>query len=196
MNNLKKDKYRILIAALSILSIIYTYFYYHNVFEEFKPGVLINFLACVLFIAYVLVLYTKQKAAIIIPIILGMMVLAPFNQYKIFDLNYILLVVFCVVSIINVLKGNPSKTFIIIAMAIFYYGTISYDEYNMLDGMQGLSIAIILYVLKYDIPAILQKPLQEMSAEQELGMLKTKLELKLISEEEYQEQRAKIINNI
>ena len=59
-------------------------------------------------------------------------------------------------------------------------------------------VAILLFFLNNRIPAILpkSKKTEKLSPEQALILIKDKLELGIITEEEYQAQRAEIINNL
>ena len=125
---------------------------------------------------------------------------------------------------ISALKGLSNKIFIIIptalSIALSFLSLISLSsssEFYAREGMTlylftnpasiiasiTLNIALLLFGLKNRIPAILtvspekeKKNAEKMSPEQALRLLNDKLELGMITKEEYQSQRAEIINNL
>lgn len=139
----------------------------------------------------------------------------------IFDIAFI---ISCVLSTISALKGLTKKLFVLISMGIGVIGglisLISAFSFAREWVMFGLYIplivafagrisAILLYIalgffcIKYKIPAILavspekeKKTSENMSPEQALKVLKDKLKLGMITEEEYQTQRTEIISKL
>lgn len=133
-------------------------------------------------------------------------------------------IISCILSTISALKGLTKKVFVLISMSIGVIGEIislisafSFVRYcGMLGGyimligtFAEIISAILLYItlgffsIKYKIPAILaispekeKKTSENMSPEQALKLLNDKLELGMITEEEYQTQRADIISKL
>lgn len=139
----------------------------------------------------------------------------------IFDIAFI---ISCVLSTISALKGLTKKLFVLISMGIGVIGGLislisafSFARYWVRSGKYITLIgtfaeiisAILLYIalgffsIKYKIPAILtitsekeKKTSENISPEQALKILKDKLELGMITEEEYQTQRTEIISKL
>lgn len=135
--------------------------------------------------------------------------------YFVFDL----IIFFCLIlSIISTLNGINKKAPIIISMSgCLLYAILSsidifanIEHFTYLDiftstftfiGKISLYTALLLFSFKNKIPSILslQKEkarFKKMEPEQSLKLLKDKLELGTISEEEYQLQRAEIISKL
>lgn len=133
-------------------------------------------------------------------------------------------IVFGILATISALKGMSNKVLIIIALAIGVLGEL-YSLINVFQALdfyleEGLYlylftwpigiigaiciyVALFLFCTKNKIPTILkispekeQKNSEKMSPEQALRTLKDKLELGMITEEEYQTQRAEIISKL
>lgn len=129
-----------------------------------------------------------------------------------------------VLAVISALKGFNKKIFIIIAMAVcllyealslisifssMYYH-IEKSRYLYLFtspmsiiGSITLIVALLLFALKNKIPSVLalspekeKARAEKMNPEQALKLLKDKLDLDMITEEEYQAQRADIISKL
>ena len=125
---------------------------------------------------------------------------------------------------ISALKGLSNKTFIIIPTVaglalnlLSLIGTFSNFSYYISFGMflyvftvpasiicaSALYVALLIFGLKNRIPTILsvspeeeKKNAEKLSPEQALRILKDKLELGMITEEDYQAQRADIISKL
>lgn len=133
-------------------------------------------------------------------------------------------IISCVLSTISALRGLKNKLPVLISTSIGVIGglILLISEFSVIGDYVGtgeyitligtfadLISSILLYValgffgIKYKIPAILTiSPEKEesksgnMSPEQALRILKEKLELEMITEEEYQVQRAEIISKL
>lgn len=144
----------------------------------------------------------------------------------IFDLLYfifeIALMVSFIVVLLDALKGMTNKKLITIVMLIgivseiphilmFFSNLVRYisnQRYLYLFtvpmsilGYIGFYISLLLFGVKNKIPALVisssvKKADSKISPEQSLKLLKDKLELGMITEEEYQTQRAEIISKL
>lgn len=138
-------------------------------------------------------------------------------------MNLITMVTFTLATI-SALKGLSNKVFIIIPTALslalsalslvslfstfelfarWGYTLYLFTEPVGIIASVTFNIALLLFGLKNRIPAILavspekeKKNAEKMSPEQALRLLNDKLELGMITKEEYQSQRAEIINNL
>lgn len=131
----------------------------------------------------------------------------------------LLVIVSFALATINALKGFSQKKCLIIAVScgllgeivsfisfICYAGTYISDELYLylftwplsIIGFSALYIALLLFVLKNNISVMVMKEKNTvtMSPEQSLRYLKEKLDLCMITEEEYQAQRADIIDKL
>lgn len=131
----------------------------------------------------------------------------------------LLIVVSFTLAAVNALKGFPKKIFIVIAVAcgllnevvslvsfIRYAGEYISDGLYLylitwpfsIIGFSTLYVALLLFVLKNNIPVPVKKEqsTEKLSPEQSLRYLKEKLDLGMITEEEYQAQRADIISKL
>lgn len=136
----------------------------------------------------------------------------------------LLILVACIFAIISALKGLNNKLFVIIAMLLFLLREVffiidffSIIEYYIEDSMYFyvftsplstigstlLYISLLLFSVKNRIPSIIvlspekeKSRVEKMDPEQALKLLKDKLELGMITEEEYQEQRADVISKL
>ena len=125
---------------------------------------------------------------------------------------------------ISALKGLSNKIFIVIPTVVglvlnllSLIGTFNIFSYYIRDGMflyiftvpasiiasSALYVALLIFGLKNRIPTILsvspeeeKKNAEKMTPEQALKILKDKFELGMITEEEYQTQRAEIISKL
>ncbi len=130
----------------------------------------------------------------------------------------------CVLAVISTLKGFNKKLFVIIPMSLcllcnalsiicFLGGMEYYIEKSMylyvftspLDiiGSTLLYISLLLFGVKNKIPSIIalspekeRARAEKMNPEQSLKLLKDKFDLGMITEEEYQAQRAEIISKL
>lgn len=135
--------------------------------------------------------------------------------------NLITIITFTLATI-SALKGLSNKIFIIIPTALSialsllslmrlsynsdFYARITLSLFTNLASIIAsitLNTSLLLFGLKNRIPAILavspekeKKKVEKMSPEQALRLLNDKLELGMITKEEYQSQRAEIINNL
>lgn len=132
-------------------------------------------------------------------------------------------IISCILSTISALKGLKKKLFVLIFMGIGVLDELisltrafSFIGYYVSSGyitsiflFARIISAMLLYIdlgffgIKFKIPAILAiSPEKEkitpenVSPEQALMALKNKLELSMITEEEYQKQRAEIISKL
>ena len=272
MNSKVKFKLKTPFIFLSIIALVfrmisslgsfvnYDYIKYHYemnvVFPSFGSLIyLIIYLApIVLFLIYALKLYKKIKVTICMPIVFGLIALAPiynffidfmaicnniasmqhgFNTDVLFGVLLVIIVVFIrmlfiavplVVATISALKGFSKKSFTIIAFVIVLLNRafsilsiVSTVEYYLESefyihlitvpcGFLGavlFYIALFLFAMSLRKPTILmsspkqnKKCIKKMSPEQDLIMLKDRFDFGIISEEEYQSQRAEIINKL
>lgn len=179
----------------------------------------------ILLVLYLTKYYNKRKHPIMIPIIIGLLALYPlierlarflfFNEYGFNLLLDLLFIISCILAIISALKGMTKKMYIIISMligmlcaimsfetGISWYGT-RYLFYFILEpiGNIGIYMALLLFGIKNTIPAIItslsgKESSEESSPEYTLSLLKDKLDLGIITEDEYKTQRADIINKL
>lgn len=148
-----------------------------------------------------------------------------YHGYFLFYCILNLAIIVCsVLAVISALKGFNKKIFIIIAMAvcllyealsfISVFSSMYYDieksRYLYLFtspmsiiGSITLYVALLLFALKNKIPSVLalspekeKARAEKMNPEQALKLLKDKLDLDMITEEEYQAQRADIISKL
>jgi uncharacterized membrane protein len=136
----------------------------------------------------------------------------------------LLIIVPFVLATISALKGLSKKSFTIIAFvisllvcAISIIATLSNIGYYLRSecyicavaypcsilGTTFLYISLFLFAINNRIPTILtpspeheKKTAEKMSPEQSLRLLKDKLDFGMITEEEYQAQRAEIISKL
>lgn len=136
----------------------------------------------------------------------------------------LLVFVACILALINALKGFNKKGFIIIAMSVcllyeaeslirFFSSMYNYIEFSRylylfiwpmsIVGQSSLYIALLLFGLKNKIPSVIsllpereKARAEKMNPEQALKLLKDKLDLDMITEEEYQAQRTEIISKL
>lgn len=144
--------------------------------------------------------------------------------YEIYRILGLVMPVCSIIAIISAFKGFSKKTFIIISMSVFLlYRTLYLLEafvgmQNFIEnarylyvftipmeiiGKFALYVSLLLFGLKNRIPAIRamspeqeKKNSEKMSPEQALRQLNDKLEFGMITEEEYQTQRAEIISKL
>lgn len=142
----------------------------------------------------------------------------PYELYRILDL----LILACVIpAVISALKGFNKKTFVIFLLSVcllyeilalremVFFIRIFYIPENLylyvftslfsVIGPILLYTALLLFCLKSKIPSIIsssKKEKAELTPEQALKLLKDKLDLDMITEEEYQAQRAEIISKL
>lgn len=130
----------------------------------------------------------------------------------------------CVLAVISALKGFNKKLFIIIPMSLcllynglsiiwsfsimnFYIENSMYlyvfTSYFSIIGSTLLYISLLLFGVKNKIPSIIalspekeRARAEKMNPEQALKLLKDKLDFGMITEEEYQAQRAEIISKL
>lgn len=130
----------------------------------------------------------------------------------------------CVLAVISALKGFNKKLFIIIPMSLcllynglsiiwsfsimnFYIENSMYlyvfTSYFSIIGSTLLYISLLLFGVKNKIPSIIalspekeRARAEKMNPEQALKLLKDKLDFGMITEEEYQVQRAEIISKL
>lgn len=144
--------------------------------------------------------------------------------YGIWLIIGLLIFLACILAVISALKGFNNKPFVIIPMSLcLLYNALSiisvfsimdyYIEDSMylyvftsplnIIGSTLLYISLLLFGVKNKIPSIIalspekeRARAEKMDPEQALKLLKDKLELDIITEEEYQAQRADIISRL
>lgn len=175
----------------------------------------------ILLVVYMLKFHDKLKYPVMVPIIFGLIVLYSLISF-ILPLGFrsrgflkLIFVISCIVAVINILKGMQNKIYVIVAMSL---GLLSeafnleiigwYIRERMMFpyvcealGAICLYVALLLFAIKHKLPSIIiSKPknnyVDKSSPEQSLKLLKDKLELGVITEEEYQVQRADIISKL
>lgn len=205
------------IALVSILLNGLKYFipFRYNGFIQRITDMLIDVLPCVMFVVYVCFLKQKAKGKNIVPLVLFLISARCFMnavEYSSYSSNvmaviYWIMFAFFVVSIISILKDFHQNIFPTIAVALnlfisiyfsinalsIRYGVPSYSAKIFLMSVENgrnfgqlfLCLALILYFInkKSDNEAKLLKLLKNFYS-------------KKISEEEYQKERAKIINEL
>ena len=141
-----------------------------------------------------------------------------FSSYLDLLVDLLIIVPFTFATI-SALKGFSNKIYVVIAVscgllreAIPFISFIRYAGEYISDGVylylftwplsiigfSALYIAILLFVLKNNISSTKKKEesTEKMSIEQSLRYLKEKLDLDMITEEEYKAKRAEIINKL
>lgn len=146
------------------------------------------------------------------------------GSYSIWLIIDLLIFGACVLAVVSALKGFNKKLFIIIPMSLcLLYNALSiisffsimdyYIEDSMylyvftsplsIIGSTLLYISLLLFGVKNKIPSIIalspekeRARAEKMNPEQALKLLKDKLDLGMITEEEYQAQRAEIISKL
>ena len=187
---------------------------------------LVDIIPCVLLVLYIIKFYKKTKAKKIMPIIFGVFILSELlsiiqsivQQFSYDTLYYIFVLAKIItfsLATISASKGFFKKIFPIIALCIGMVEWIyhAYEAINwyladsiifllFMDLMGpiaflSLFIALLLFILNKETPPILEtENAKEVYPEQALKILKDKFELGIITEEEYQAQRADIISKL
>lgn len=222
-------KWGLAIKILSVVSLGFLALYYFILIGVYKVSaiylitydisVLIELAIYILFAIYVFVFYNKQKGAILFPIVFGL--IAFYNLYGFiynalnspYAIGYylptaIIAVAYILVTIIS-LKGFPSIkiTVILILLGIcadvFAFLLMPGIFENILCTISRivLYVALLLLVLKCQIPAIISTPIKNnhsntISTQQALKSLQDKFISGTITEEEYKKQRADIISKL
>lgn len=184
---------------------------------------LIRLVPCVLMVIFILKSYRKVKVKLLIPIILGFIAISPAfywisgYRYSIIDIFLgLATAIFFGLATYSSLKGFDKKIFLIIACAVgllqeafsiaaYIEYFLEYLEYKLylyilspiisIVGVTALYAALLLFGLKCKMSAIIRISSKN-SEEVSLNVLKEKLDLGMITEEEYQEKRATIIGNL
>ena len=175
----------------------------------------------ILFTIYLTKFYKELKYPVMLPVTIGLLALYPLVSF-IFpfvgrgSIVNLLFIISSILAIISTLKGISKKLYIIVAMSlgilreiaaiemiIGWYGAGSHLFPCVCEILGSISIyvALLLFGIKNKIPTILvgtyrKKNDEKYSPEQSLKLLKDKLELGMITEEEYQTQRAEIISKL
>lgn len=145
-----------------------------------------------------------------------------FYYGMIFALIQLLVLVACILALISALKGFNKKIYVIIAMSVclLFEALTLVSVFSMMDwyiedsmylyiftsplsiiGSISFYVALLLFATKNRIPAIIavsakKKNAESINPEQALRVLKDKLDFGMITEEEYQAQRAEIISKL
>lgn len=146
-----------------------------------------------------------------------------FSSYGIYRILDLAILVCSILAVISALKGFNKKVFVIIAMSVcllrevlalmdmfafMHYVVVPLYLYfftSLLSiiGAITLYTALLLFGLKNKIPSVVslspekeKARAEKMNPEQALKLLKDKLDLDMITEEEYQAQRAEIISKL
>ncbi len=225
-NTTTKIKYGSAIKILSLLALVFTIlsnmFRLYARWTKLTFA-LSTFLPLLLFVLYFFVFYKKSKAAFLVPIIFGSIGLCTFINmgdygYSIINecimLAIIIYSIFLVICSIIKIYNKPFITiFIIICMvnealcliewtiftlnlyADFYFSLDLIPELIIHICMILFYIALLLFGLN---PLVLpkQEKAEEINIEEKLESLKIEFELGVITEEEYQVQRADIISKL
>lgn len=186
-------------------------------------SLIIELAPIVLFLIYILKFHEKFKATILMPVVFGLIAFAPIFSmianliagYGFYFSNLIanlLIIVPFVLATISALKGLSKESFTIIAFVIYFlvcansiiamFSNIGYylrSELYFYLITYACSVletilfylSLFLFAMNNRIPAILT-----LSPEQTLRLLKDKLDFGMITEEEYQAQRADIISKL
>ena len=194
-----------LIYISSISPIILFNIYIFKLFKKPKA----RFVLLIVFVLYV--------AAIIVELFLirGLKFPFPIFGYSLtqFIYNIIIVVVPFVLITISVLKGFNQKVLLVVGISILLFmvavGFIKILGYYPIKiilywcgvnlGTISFYIALLLFGLKNQIPAVISsksKNINKFNPAQALKTLKNDFELGIITEEEYQAQRAEIISKL
>ena len=180
-----------------------------------------SFVSTVLLVVFIFAFPKKPKTAILVPLIFAFLALSPLvdffehivrnNEIRFSDLLLpIIREIAMILAIISALKGLSNKIFIIIPLIIEFVHTF----FTIGIGVSQIAffVALLLFGLKYQIPTIwvllsetkennrkekIRKlQVDKLTPEQALNLLKEKLNLGIITEEEYQSQRSEIISKL
>lgn len=173
------------------------------------------FIPCALFSAYLFLFHNNvkwsKKTVIIVPIVFGLIALKPILEMDL--LGIIFVTIPFAFATFNALKGFSNSIYLYIAIGlgvvfeIFIFSRyLSYwlnTEIVLVAIMNRLGtiafyVSLLLFGLKNKIPPIIStKPKFDITdPEDNLKLLKEKLDLGIITEEEYHTQRTEIINNL
>ena len=198
--------------------------YMNNFFVIEFVSFLLKMLPSVLLVVYVVFFSPKNKATILVPIIFGLIAVSYIFDLRGNIFNNTLIMIPFVFATINALKGLTNKIILRIAIAvgliveliylvtfiidisrigidISEYGSERYIVYIIgyfcgITGRIVLYLALLLFGLNNRINSIIPVSPKKMNPEKELRILKNKLDSGMITEEEYQIQRAKIISKL
>lgn len=195
------------LGLIFVSGIIYIAFMPFLMFTFGLNNVLPQLIACILFVVYIKKFHKEFKCPIVFSIVLGIMALFSFG-------NNILFLVASIFAIRSAVYGVENKTPIAIAMLIGMISCIinlcififrlpivyALGHIFMAAGTISLYFAILLFCAKNKIPVLISrksnKNMDANSPEQTLRSLNYKLEQGMITEEEYQTQRAEIISKL
>ena len=159
--------------------------------------------------------FDSYKQKFIIIRLIYIMITVSFLLYSIlyyFDYNRVVFVtyalaavLFCIASV-SVLKGLRQKHFVILAIGIaVLFEILSCLRYVLYSGQSIIEhigniafyISLLIFSLKNTFPYYISNfGNKNMSIEQELQILNDKLEMGIITNEEYQKQRVDIIDRL
>ena len=198
---------RLISALLTLAPYILLILYVFNVIKGFKSAIIVPIIFACIAVGHLFSLTTT---------------LGNKDNFLTHVLNLITAISFALATI-SALNGLSNKIFIIISSAlqlimrvisligliVFPYAMERYVERDMtlylithlasIIAPIFLNVALLLFGLKNNIPVILRKEkanAEQITPEQALKLLKEKLDLGMITEEEYQAQRADIISKL
>lgn len=204
--------------------ICFVIFDYMNTFRVIEfVSFLLRMATCVLLLLYVVKFHKKFNATILVPIVFGLLAIYPLFDIRSISMLFFhvpFIMVPFVFATINALEGLTNKIILRIAIAVgiivefIYLATFiidiiridisRYEGYIVyiigyfcgITGRIVLYLALLLFGLTNRIPSIIPVSPEKMNPEKELRILKDKLDSGMITEEEYQIQRAKIISKL
>ena len=176
----------------------------------------------VLLVLYVFKFSQECKGAVIVPAIFACVAvnylwdfiisfLGTGFAFIIYFITGVIMTIVFALATISALKGIPKKILIIIPIALDLILTLSNITHIKFYDIMGIAesawfvasitfgVALLLLCLKNRIPSVLaarKTKTEEMKPEQALKQLKEKFDLGILTEEEYQAQRAEIISKL
>lgn len=224
LNNQNNFKFKIPIMILSWVAFAFALFSYMLVLYGCSHGIyvfdieilsyVLNILPYLLFSIYVTKFHNQFKNVIFLPISLGMLLASSWYGIIVDITGMIGIFVFGVLTILATicsLKWMSKKIFIVIFMVIGLLGELipacASGFYDFLGirviGAICMYIALFLFFTQNKVPVVKKLSIKtislekgKMSPEQSLRILESNLELGIITEEEYREQRAEIISKL
>ncbi len=211
----------LILTALEIWT-AFSSFRMNNAGYEYMPFLFISLItmslsliAMFLFVLYIFLFYKRQKATVLLLILFGALALKDMGTAIMRFLNgdftgfAVSLALFaCLLPAwFSILKGTRQKLCISIAMIVYFLLSFSYDLLNIVFFILRLNsgfttscletclfcIALFLFALKNPIPPVV---FSSKDSAQSLKLLQYQLDCGILTEEEYQTQSAKILDNL
>ena len=221
----KSIKHRKLISVLLVISLVFTalpaLLKYGVLLYDFTTVDVICLILCfvpsILLLLYIHKFSRKRKYAFIVPLIFIIIViryiLSGFTGLTFLIVSLLPIMAF-IVAMLGALDGFNKKVLVFIPLGI----VLIYDVLRLISAIMvamlllnattflayaALDVALLIFGLNNKIPSIISvsraKRLEinsMMDSEQALRLLNDKMDLGLISKEEYQKQRMEIVNNL